>query len=63
MSWGLNAPIVWSPDEEKLLLNQQKADAPDTRVIMVGLATGHATRISKNGEVVSGWVALPGPQN
>ncbi len=58
MNWEVDAPIVWSPDGEKLLLNQRNSDAAGSRVIMVNLATGHAVRVFKNGEVVvSGWVA------
>ena len=61
MNWAVDAPIVWSPDGEKLLLNQRNSDAAGSRVIMVDLATGHAVRISKNGEVVvSGWVPYSG---
>jgi TolB protein len=60
MNWALNAPIVWSPDGEKLLLNQQKIYRSPTRVIMVDLATGHAVQKSKNGEVVSGWAPNAG---
>jgi WD40 repeat protein len=60
MKWALNAPIVWSPDGERLLLNQQKIYDSPTRVIMVDLATGHAIIKSKNGEVVSGWVSYSG---
>jgi Tol biopolymer transport system component len=61
MSWEVDAPIVWSPDGEKLLLNQQNSDADGSRVIMVDLSTGHAVRIFKNGEVVvSGWVPYSG---
>ena len=60
-TWSIDAPIVWSPDGEKLLLNQAKPDAAGSRVIMVDLATGHAVRISKNPEVVvSGWVPYSG---
>jgi WD40 repeat protein len=60
MNWALNAPIVWSPDGEKLLLNQQKIYRSPTRVIMVDLATGHAVQKSKNGEYVMGWVPYAG---
>jgi Tol biopolymer transport system component len=60
-NWEVDAPIVWSPDGEKLLLNQRNSDAAGSRVIMVDLATGHAARIVKNGEVVvSGWVPYSG---
>jgi Tol biopolymer transport system component len=59
--WSIDAPIVWSPDGEKLLLNQAKPDAAGSRVIMVDLPTGHAARVVKNGEVVvSGWVPYSG---
>ena len=60
MNYTLDAPIVWSPDGESLLLNQRKVDDSPTRVIMVDLATGHSIMISKNGEVVSGWVPYSG---
>jgi WD40 repeat protein len=56
MDYALNAPIIWSPDGERLLLNQQQIFGNHLRVIMVDLATGHAIMKSKNGEVVSGWV-------
>jgi hypothetical protein len=60
MNWALNAPIVWSPDGERMLLNQQKIYGTHTRVITVDLATGHAIKNSKDGEVVSGWVPYSG---
>jgi hypothetical protein len=60
MKYTLESPIVWSPDEERLLLNQRKAFDSGLRVIMVDLATGHAVMKSKHGEVVTGWVPLSG---
>jgi Tol biopolymer transport system component len=60
MNWTLDAPIEWSPDGERLLLNQRTVDDSATRVIMVDLATGHVVRISKNGEEVMGWVRKSG---
>ena len=60
MNDALNAPIVWSPDGERLLLNQQKIFGYNFRVIEVDLATGHAILNSKDGEVVSGWVPYSG---
>jgi hypothetical protein len=57
MNYALNAPIVWSPDGERLLLNQQQIYGYHFRVLEADLATGHAVRKSKNGEVVMGWVA------
>ena len=60
MNYALNAPIVWSPDGERLLLNQQQIFGDHLRVIMVDLATGHAVMKSKNGEVVMGWVPYSG---
>ncbi len=60
MNYALNAPIVWSPDGERLLLNQQKIFGYNFRVIEVDLATGHAILNSKDGEVVSGWVPYSG---
>jgi Tol biopolymer transport system component len=56
MKYTLDGPILWSPDGERLLLNQRKISDSHPRVIMVDLATGHAVRISKNGELVTGWV-------
>jgi WD40 repeat protein len=55
----LDSPILWSPDGERLLLNQRKIFDGHPRVIMVDLATGHAVMKSKNGEVVTGWVPFP----
>jgi WD40-like Beta Propeller Repeat len=60
MNYALNAPIVWSPDEKELLLNQQQIFGYNFRVLEVDLATGHATLKSKNGEVVMGWVPYSG---
>jgi Tol biopolymer transport system component len=60
MNYPLDPPIVWSPDGERLLLNQQKFLGGHNRVIMVDLATGHVIRKSKDGEVVSGWVPYSG---
>lgn len=61
MEWIPDPPLVWAPDGEKLLINQRKADAAGSRVIMMNLATGHGVRISKNPEVVvSGWVPYTG---
>jgi Tol biopolymer transport system component len=60
MNYTLDAPIVWSPDGERLLLNQRQIFGYHTRVITVDLATGHAIMNSKNGEVVMGWVPYSG---
>jgi Tol biopolymer transport system component len=60
MNYTLGAPIVWSPDGERLLLNQWQVEGYHDRVIKVDLATGHATLISKNGEVVMGWARRSG---
>ena len=60
MNYTLVAPIVWSPDEERLLLNQWQVEGNHNRVIMVDIATGHATLRSKNGEVVMGWAPFSG---
>jgi Tol biopolymer transport system component len=57
MNYTLDAPIVWSPEGDRLLLNQRQVEGYHNRVIMVDLATGHAVRISNNGEYVLGWVA------
>ena len=56
MNYTLDAPIVWSPEGDRLLLNQRRIYGSHTRVITVDLATGHAIMNSKDGEVVSGWV-------
>lgn len=56
MNYTLVAPIVWSPDGERLLLNQWQVEGQHNRVVMVDVATGHATLRSKDGEVVMGWV-------
>jgi len=56
MNDTLDKPIIWSPDGEKLLLNQRQIEGYRNRVIMVDVASGHAIRISKNGEYVLGWV-------
>lgn len=60
MKYALDGPILWSPDGKRLLLNQQQILGDHSRVIMVDLASGHATMKSKNGEVVTGWVLLSG---
>jgi len=60
MNDTLDTPIVWSPDGEKLLLNQVQVEGYHNRVIIVDLATGHATRISKNGKYVLGWAPYSG---
>jgi Tol biopolymer transport system component len=60
MNYTLVAPIVWSPDGERLLLNQWQVEGHHNRVIMVEIETGHATLRSKNGEVVMGWVRESG---
>jgi Tol biopolymer transport system component len=60
MKYTLDSPILWSPDGERLLLNQRKIFDSGLRVIMVDLATGHAGMKSKNGEVVTGWVPYSG---
>ena len=60
MKYTLDGPILWSPDAKRLLLNQRKSFGSNLRVIMVDVATGHATLKSKNGEVVTGWVPFSG---
>jgi Tol biopolymer transport system component len=60
MNYTLDAPIVWSPEGDRLLLNQRRIYGTHTRVITVDLATGHAIKNSKDGEVVSGWVPYSG---
>ena len=60
MNDTLDTPIVWSPDGEKLLLNQVQVEGYHNRVIEVDLASGQVTRISKNGEVVMGWAPYTG---
>ena len=58
MKYTLDGPVLWSPDGERLLLNQRKIFDSHPRVIMVDLATGHAVMKSKNGEVATGWAPL-----
>jgi WD40 repeat protein len=60
MNFALNPPIVWSPEGDRLLLNQQQIFGYHLRVLEVDLATGHAVMKSKNGEVVMGWVPYSG---
>jgi WD40 repeat protein len=60
MNYTLDAPVVWSPDGERLLLNQRQVEGYHHRVIMVDLATGHVIRKSRNGEVVMGWAPYAG---
>jgi Tol biopolymer transport system component len=60
MDYALDAPIVWSPEGDRLLLNQRRIYGTHTRVITVDLAAGHAILNSKDGEVVSGWVRKSG---
>jgi Tol biopolymer transport system component len=59
MKDALDDPILWSPDGERLLLNQRKIFGGHPRVIMVDLATGHVIIKSKEGELVTGWVPHP----
>ena len=47
---------VWSPDGEKLLLNEQKGDSDGIDVIMLDLASGKVTTKCRNGPAVLGWV-------
>ncbi len=54
--WGFGGPVVWSPEEDRLLLNESQIDGPHQDVKMVDLATGQVTTKSKNGQVVMGWV-------
>ena len=60
MNYTLDAPIVWSPEGDRLLLNQRQVDGTHTRVITVDFATGHAIMNSKDGQVVMGWVRKSG---
>lgn len=60
MNYTLEAPIVWSPEGDRLLLNQVQVEGYHNRVITVDLATGHAIMNSKNGEYVLGWVPYSG---
>ncbi len=56
MKYTLDGPILWSPDGERLLLNQRNTFGSHSRVIMVDLAAGHAVMKSKDGDYVTGWV-------
>jgi Tol biopolymer transport system component len=47
---------VWSPDGEKLLLNEQKGDSGGMDVTMLDLASGKVTTKCRNGSAVLGWV-------
>jgi len=47
---------VWSPDGEKLLLNEQKGDSGGIDVTMLDLASGKITTKYRNGAAVLGWV-------
>jgi Tol biopolymer transport system component len=56
--WSLYDAIVWSPDGEKLLLNEEQSDTDHSIVTMLDLATGKVTPESKKGPPVEGWVAV-----
>jgi len=56
MKYTLDGPILWSPDGERLLLNQRNTFGSHSRVIMVDLAAGHAVMRSKDGDYVTAWV-------
>jgi Tol biopolymer transport system component len=60
MNYTLEAPIVWSPEGDRLLLNQVQVEGYHNRVITVDLATGHVIMNSRNGEYVLGWVPYTG---
>jgi hypothetical protein len=47
---------VWSPDGEKLLLNEQKGDSGGIEVTMLDLASSKVTTECRNGAAVLGWV-------
>lgn len=47
---------VWSPDGQKLLLNEQKGDSGGIDVTMLDLASGKVTTKCRNGPAVLGWV-------
>jgi hypothetical protein len=55
--WLFYDGSVWSPDEERLLLNEEAMDGVDSNVTMVDLTTGKVTTESKEGLPVFGWVA------
>jgi len=54
--WLFYSAVVWSPGEDRLLLNEEQWDGPHHDVAMVDLATGQVTTKSKNGDVALGWV-------
>lgn len=58
--WVFHDQAVWSPDGEKLLLNEHLMDTVDYEVAMLDLTTGKATRKSKKSRVVFGWVPKSG---
>jgi Tol biopolymer transport system component len=58
--WLFYAGIVWSPDEEKLLLNEEVIDGVDYHITMLDVATGKVTRESNKGEAVFGWIPKSG---
>ena len=53
--WSLFNGMVWSPEGEKLLLNEEQSDTNHSKVTMLDLATGNVTTKSKNGLAVFGW--------
>ena len=59
--WSLYDAIVWSPDGESLLLNEEQSDTGHSNVTMLDLATGKLTRKSKNSPAVFGWAPAGGP--
>lgn len=48
---------VWSPDGDRLLLNESKGVSDGIDVTMLDLATGKVTTKCRNGPAVLGWVA------
>ncbi len=60
VGWLFYAGLVWSPNEEMLLLNEEVMDGVDCNVTMLHLATGKVTKESKKGEAVFGWTRTSG---
>jgi hypothetical protein len=58
--WSFFNGMVWSPDGEKLLLNEEQSDTNHSNVTMLDLATGKVNTKFRNGSAVFGWARKPG---
>ena len=54
----LYRPAIWSPDGDSLLLNELKGESAGLDVMLVEIATGKVSTVSKNGLEVFGWSRL-----